>query len=176
MEINITQCENCQAVYKSSLKACPRCNTPSSPEILKLKKNKKKYSREEHDAQVDLVKRCHELAYLRFELGYIYAIPNGGQRDPRVARMMVAEGVSKGVPDLCLPVPKKGSHGLYIEMKSKDGDLKPTQECWRDYLIGQGYRHIVCRSADEAFNAIWDYLNEPRWEVGSEDQERIQAV
>ena len=38
-----------------------------------------------------------------------------------------------GVPDLFLPVPKKGFHGLFIEMKSQQGRVSVSQS--RFYLL-----------------------------------------
>ena len=60
----------------------------------------------------------------------IFAIPNGGKRNAKEAYFMKRTGVKAGVPDLCVPVAKKGYHGLYIEMKY--GKNKPTeaQEEW----------------------------------------------
>jgi len=52
------------------------------------------------------------------ELELLYHIPNGGYRYKTTARRLKAEGVKAGVPDICLPVPRGGYHGLYIEMKA----------------------------------------------------------
>lgn len=51
------------------------------------------------------------------ELELLYHIPNEGKRSRATGRRMVAEGLKKGVPDICLPVARGGSHGLYIELK-----------------------------------------------------------
>lgn len=103
-------------------------------------------------------------------LKWLYAIPNGGNRHIVTARKLKAEGVNPGVPDLCLPYPKIYSdgwdketqwHGLYIEMKTRTpmGSVSPDQEDWIDYLRGVGYKVAVCWNADEAIQAIEDYLN-----------------
>lgn len=64
----------------------------------------------------------------------LYHIPNGGARgkDARDAKIqgakMQAAGQKKGIPDLCLPVPRQGYAALYIEMKKpKSGKLSPDQ-------------------------------------------------
>ena len=44
------------------------------------------------------------------ELGMLYHIPNEGKRDPRTGYRMKIEGLSPGVPDLCLPVARGGKH------------------------------------------------------------------
>lgn len=54
-------------------------------------------------------------------LGLLYHIPNEGKRHPARARR---EGIRAGVPDVCLPVPRRGCGALYIELKAKG--KKPT--------------------------------------------------
>ena len=48
------------------------------------------------------------------ELKLLYHVPNGGSRKKSEAGRFKAEGVKAGVPDLCLPVARGCSHGLYI--------------------------------------------------------------
>ena len=74
------------------------------------------------------------------ELRLLHAIPNGGKRDIRTAAMLKAEGVKPGVPDICLPVPRGGKHGLYIELKRrKGGTVSKAQEAWIRALMAQGF-------------------------------------
>jgi hypothetical protein len=61
-------------------------------------------------------------------LKLLYAVPNGGDRNLRVARKLKAEGVLAGVADLCLPAARRGYHGLYIEMKSEEGTATEEQK------------------------------------------------
>lgn len=72
---------------------------------------------------------------------------------------MRAEGMKKGVPDLCLPVARGGCHGLYIELKrTKGGKVTPEQLEWVDALTRQGYMAAVCRGWEEASDIITEYL------------------
>ena len=96
----------------------------------------------------------------------LFAVPNGGDRQAHVGASMKAEGVKKGVPDLCWPVPRNcpspdypqmllsdtGQQvysGLWIEMKVpsrqnvKDGGCSPEQIKWHGDLIDQGYAVAV---------------------------------
>ena len=60
-------------------------------------------------------------------LRWMYAIPNGGDRNPIVAARLKAEGVKSGVSDICLPFARQGYHGFYIELKKpkvSEGDKK----------------------------------------------------
>ena len=112
----------------------------------------------EHRAQCEVI-RWRDAAALMFpEVGLLHAIPNGGKRDIATARRMKAEGVVAGIPDLFLPVARKGYHGLYIEMKADGGRLTPAQLDMISELQGQNYRVMVCYSADAAIMAIEVYL------------------
>lgn len=93
------------------------------------------------------------------ELARLFHVPNGGQRHVLVAVKLKEQGVKPGVPDLCLPVPRFGCHGLWIEMKAKDGRVSETQKDWIGYLQGAGYRVVVCRSFEEARDALKQYLD-----------------
>jgi hypothetical protein len=101
-------------------------------------------------------------------LRLLHATPNGaklpwrrngnGQRYSPEAIRLKAEGLVSGIPDLCLPVPMPGFHGLYVEMKV--GRNKPSEE--QEEIIAllreQGHRVEVCYSAEDAIKVICEYL------------------
>ena len=68
------------------------------------------------------------------------------------------EGVKPGVPDLFLPVARQDCHGLWLEMKAKDGRVSEKQGDWMEKLEEQGYRVAVAFSAEEAITVIKEYL------------------
>ena len=78
------------------------------------------------------------------ELEYMFHVPNGGKREKATAVALKRQGVKAGVPDIVLPVPRDGYHGLYIELKA--GKNKPTQnqKRWLKFLQEQGYYTAVC--------------------------------
>ena len=92
-------------------------------------------------------------------LKWLHHIPNGGQRSKATAARLKAAGVKSGVPDLCLPYPCGGYHGLYIELKVGRNKPSASQNAWLDYLDGAGYCVRVCKGADEAIGEITKYLN-----------------
>lgn len=92
------------------------------------------------------------------ELALLHHIPNGGRRDAVEAKHLKAQGVKRGVPDLCLPAAKGRYHGLYIEMKTERGRLSPEQKWWGERLREQGYCWLVCRGWREATEALEWYL------------------
>ena len=111
----------------------------------------------ESTEQINLIAWCklHEQEFKGLNL--IHAIPNGGARNAREAMKMKREGVKSGVCDLFIPVPKRGFHGLYIEMKRvKGGVINSSQHDFMDEVKKNGYCVRVCRGCDAAIkNIIW---------------------
>lgn len=88
-----------------------------------------------------------------------YAVPNGGYRKPSEAAKFKRTGVKAGVPDLCIPIPTKSFHGLYIELKKEYGGvISDKQQKWIRYLNARGYLAIVCYGANHAKKTICHYL------------------
>ena len=115
----------------------------------------------EHAEQVALIRWATLSSGAFPELRLLHAIPNGGARHVRVGRKLRAEGVKRGVPDLCLPVARGGFHGLYIELKRpRGGRLSAEQRAWIKALREQGYCAEVCAGATEAIKVIKRYLSE----------------
>lgn len=69
-------------------------------------------------------------------------------------------GVRSGVPDLMLPVPMDGKHGMFIEMKrAKGGKLSESQKKWLMWLNELGYVAVCCHGWLEAREAIERYMH-----------------
>lgn len=97
--------------------------------------------------------------------GRLFAIPNGGQRNKITAAKLKAEGVRSGVPDLCLPVPRRTSSGvllagLFIELKAGKNKPTETQLDWLGWLGQQGYAAYCCTGWDAAKQVIEEYLRD----------------
>lgn len=105
------------------------------------------------------------------ELKWLFAIPNGFYATPAQKAKMKAEGLRSGVSDIMLPVSvfNVGGlvvkySGLFAEMKTadkrgrKNGGLSDEQEAFAHFVIGQGYKFVVCYSWEEARDAILSYL------------------
>jgi hypothetical protein len=111
----------------------------------------------EHLEQVTLI-AWYRITY-KNEL--LVAIPNGGKRHIKTAIAMKQEGVSKGFPDIFLPVPNSQFHGLFIEMKrQKGGTLSKEQKAWIEYLNSAGYQAVMCKGFLEAKEVIECYLSD----------------
>ena len=112
----------------------------------------------EHDEQAALFRWAGLWQHRLRALALLHAIPNGGHRNKIVAARLKAEGVRRGVPDICLPVARGGYHGLYVELKAKGGALSPEQRQWIADLRAQGYRAEACVGWQVARAVIEDYL------------------
>ncbi|HXF63049.1 MAG TPA: VRR-NUC domain-containing protein [Caldilineaceae bacterium] len=124
--------------------------------------------RSEHDEQAALFAwaAAHEGRYPA--LRWLFAIPNGGHRHAAVAAKLKAEGVKPGVPDLFLPVPRGGYHGLWIELKVGANQLTPAQQQWIEALARFGYLTVVCYGGAEAIAALEQYLAQDETGTSSE--------
>ena len=85
-------------------------------------------------------------------------IANEGTGSVVRGRLQKRQGVRAGVADLFLSVPRGGFSGLWLEMKRKDGWVRPEQ---REFLIRMqelGYDCAVCRGAEAAREKIHAYM------------------
>ena len=93
------------------------------------------------------------------ELKLCYHIPNGGGRNPIEARHLKEQGVKPGIPDLFLPCARGGFHGLYIEMKRRNGGrVSIEQKKMILALKKQDYCVEVCQGWEEARDIITAYM------------------
>jgi len=113
----------------------------------------------EHEDQVCLM-RWKELRKATLpELELLYSVENGGLRNKITGARLKAAGIRRGVPDLCLPVPRGGFHALYVELKRQgSGVVSPEQKWWLEELNRQGCCATVCYGWDDARQVIENYL------------------
>jgi len=123
----------------------------------------------EDDEQKALIQWANATKQNRESIGaYLFAIPNGGKRNPKEARRLKAQGVKAGVSDLFLPLAHGGHLGLWLEMKSALGKLTDTQEDWLLKMEKQGYEIAVCYNWMQARDTIKRYLGLPQTQVINE--------
>lgn len=104
------------------------------------------------------------------ELEMLFHIPNGGSRNKIEAHNLKLQGVKPGVPDLMLPVPRGGYHGLFIELKrTKGGRASEEQRAWIRSLKRLGYEAVICRGWEEAAETIKGYLTETGGQAREKD-------
>lgn len=92
------------------------------------------------------------------ELKLMFHVPNEGKRKQSTGSMMKAAGMKSGVPDICLPVARKGYHALYIELKYGNGRTTEAQNDMISELRAAGNAVHVCYGFEAAREVIRHYL------------------
>lgn len=88
-------------------------------------------------------------------------IPNEGKRSVLEGYVLRRLGLRRGVSDFLLPLPTKSYHGLWIELKRKDGGKESIeQKQWINKMRSLGYAAFFARGCDEAIKIISTYLQE----------------
>ena len=108
----------------------------------------------EDDEQRQLIQWCRTDSRLQF----LFHIPNENTAGIKWGIRNRQLGVKSGVPDLMLPIPAKGYHGLFVEMKTAHGKLSENQKKWLSALETFGYRAVVAYGWQDAKNKIMEYL------------------
>jgi hypothetical protein len=106
----------------------------------------------EHFEQREFVKWFRQTYTLKQGVR-IFAVPNGGLRGKTEALKLKCEGVSAGVPDLCVP-----EWGLWVEMKrQKGGVVSPEQKDWHEYLKKIGHTVIIGYGLEDAKAKVLEF-------------------
>jgi hypothetical protein len=129
--------------------------SPDTMTVEELKKLPKKMKHVESNIQRSCIK-WFDRQYPKLKQ-LLFAIPNGGSRNIIEASIMKAEGVRRGIPDIFLSMPTGNWAGMYIEMKSEKGYLRPEQKEFIA-LVGANYKCVVCRSLEDFQREINQYL------------------
>ena len=114
----------------------------------------------EHDEQVKVVRWCRSAGKILFKDLFVYSIPNAAKRGYQSAAWLIAEGLTAGVPDLCIATPRGNYGALYIEMKYGKNTLTDDQKRVIPLVSKSGNKCVVCYSAKEAIAEIEKYLSE----------------
>ena len=122
----------------------------------------KKYRAPVADEHYEQVRVCNHLNEYYSDVLF-WATPNGASLSGRGKAMnkLKAEGFLPGVSDLIIFEPRGGYSCLFLEMKKADGGNGASEnQLWfiREVEKRGGFG-IVCNGADEAKQAIDDYLN-----------------
>lgn len=90
---------------------------------------------------------------------YHHHSPNEGKRNRITGHLLKMMGMSAGFPDFIIPYPTEEYHGLFIELKVKNGKVTDSQDDWLNFLKSKNYFVCVTYSAEESIRVITDYLN-----------------
>ena len=130
-------------------------------EMIKPSRTKKRNAQPESVEQEKVIKWARDNEKNYPFLWMLHSSLNGVKLSKTQAGKAKASGMLSGVPDLFLPVPKNGFHGLYIEMKSEKGRLTDNQKWFLSKVELLGYKIAVCYSANDAIKTIENYYFVP---------------
>ena len=92
------------------------------------------------------------------QLELYHHIPNGGRRDKKTAARLMGQGVKAGVPDVFVPAPSNGYHGIYIELKVDGNYANEAQNNFLCEVQKQGYFACICYGWQAAAEVIKRYF------------------
>lgn len=122
---------------------------------------------DEHMEQVLIINwaRSHTTQYpcLKWLHSSLNGIPLAGSKKTRgrIMNYMKNEGLVKGIPDLFLPVARRGYHGIYLETKqAKGGVMSQDQKDFMEFAKEQGYLDMMCPGHKTAIANLEWYLGE----------------
>ncbi len=120
-------------------------------------RRKRTIKHEEADMQSEFFNKVFTV-FPRIPRKLLFAVPNGGSRNKIEAANMKRQGVTSGVADVILLVPKKGFASLCIEFKTKTGKQSDEQKEFQFQAEKCGSKYVVVRSVEEAINEIREYI------------------
>lgn len=133
-------------------------NAISKQPLIKPSRTKKRNAQPEAIEQERVIKWARDNENNYPFLWLLHSSLNGVKLSKNQAGRAKTQGMLSGVPDLFLPVPKKGFHGLFIEMKSQQGRVSVSQSRFLSVTNELGYQSIVCYLSEDAIEKIKEYL------------------
>ena len=88
-----------------------------------------------------------------------FAVGNGGARSRIEAAIMKGEGVTAGVADVLITIPRGGYGCLALEFKTAKGRQSQVQKEWQADFERVGNMYAVVRSIEEAISVTKNYMN-----------------
>lgn len=99
---------------------------------------------------------------LRMAGYYVFSVPNGGSRNLREARNLKMQGVTAGVSDLIILLPKKI---YFVELKNPNGKGRqsPMQREFEDTVKAFGFDYLLW----DKWEQVEQFINAHRKEIGN---------
>ena len=120
-------------------------------------KRKRKKDNEEERMQCEFFELV-KLFFPKLPDKLLFAVPNGGSRHIAEAASLKRQGVTAGVSDVILLIPKKGYASLCIEFKTKKGIQSDEQKEFQRQAENCRSKYVIVRSAKQGIDALKEYL------------------
>lgn len=93
-------------------------------------------------------------------LKWIHASMNGASASSKAAAAQrKAQGQKSGVSDICIPIPRNGYHGAWIELKIKPNKVSPAQTEFLEAMAKEGYYATTAWSLSQLIHETEYYLD-----------------
>lgn len=146
-----------QTVSVVSTPEGPVCYNCYSEKKNPSKKKGKKHDKPEERMQIEFFNQV-PLFFPKLPNKLLFAIPNGGSRNIIEAANLKKQGVTSGVSDVILLIPRKGFSSLCLEFKTPVGKQSNEQKIFQYEAEKAGNKYVVVRSVKEAIDTLSWYL------------------
>ena len=126
--------------------------------IKKRKKKTKAKTQSESATQRAYFCWVREISNTDWRYEFIHNIPYGIKATIGLAMKIKAEGLSEGIPDVCVPFPSQGYHVMYLEFKTRYGRQLKAQKRFQNYCRIVGNKYAIVRKVHEAIDITRDYI------------------
>jgi len=116
-----------------------------------------KSTRKETEIQTEFFDKV-KLFFPKLPDKLIFAVPNGGSRNPIEARNLKLQGVKSGVSDVIILIPKQGFASLCLEFKTQTGKQSDEQKEFQLQAEACGSKYVIVRSVASAIEVTKEYL------------------
>lgn len=150
------RCIQCERLTASVIKTddgpvCYNCYTD------RKSKPKKKQGNEEARIQSEFFEKI-PILFPTLPSKLLFSVPNGGSRNPIEAVNLKRQGVTPGVADVILQIPKKGYASLCMEFKTPKGRQSNEQKEYQRQVEMAGSKYVIVRSVEQAIKTMQSYL------------------
>lgn len=100
---------------------------------------------------------------LRMAGHFVFAVPNGGNRNLREAARLKAQGVMAGVSDLVLLLPDRKVYFIELKNPNGKGRQSPNQRWFEENVKEYGQQYVIW----DSWKQVEDFINVHRKDVGT---------
>lgn len=150
------RCINCGKETVSVIKTASGFMCYNCYAEMKTPSKRKKDNKEERE-QIEFFKLV-SLYFPNIPDKLLFAVPNGGSRNIIEGANLKKQGVTRGVADVILLIPKKGFASLCIEFKTGIGIQSDEQKEFQRQAEKCKNKYVIVRSAMNAIEEVKKYL------------------